>query len=221
MTLRVRLTASLVILVAVGLLVSDVATYTALRSYLVHRLDQQLRSSPRPVLFALSQPGLPGAGPGGDGGDQMLPEGTYGVIFSSSGSVVGDPVVFDYGGTSISPPDLPANIHGGSERDPVFFSADAVGSGPGYHAAAYRLTDGAPLVHRLLDTSEHHVERDPEPPDLRARVGLLDAARQIPGRDRLRGLLDLLQRPQAPLHGEQREDRHGREHGQGDRAGDQ
>ena len=146
MTLRVRLTASLVILVAVGLLVSDVVTYTALRSYLVHRLDQQLRSSPRPVLFALSQPGMPGPGPGGDGGDQMLPEGTYGVILSSSGAVVGEPIVFDYGGTSLSPPDLPANINGGSERNPFFFSADAVGSGPGYRAAAYRLTDGSTLV---------------------------------------------------------------------------
>jgi hypothetical protein len=109
-TLRVRLTAALVVLVAVGLLVSDLATYTALRSYLITRIDQQLRSSPRPVLFAMSQPGLPGSGSGSDGGDQMLPEGTYAVIVDVSGAAVGDPVVFDYGGTALSPPDLPANI---------------------------------------------------------------------------------------------------------------
>ena len=54
MTLRVRLTIALVALVAAGLLVSDVATYTALRSYLVKRVDQQLLSSSRQVLFALS-----------------------------------------------------------------------------------------------------------------------------------------------------------------------
>jgi two-component system, OmpR family, sensor kinase len=146
-TLRVRLTAALVILVAVGLLVSDVATYTALRSYLVDRVDQQLRSAPRSVLFALSQPGLPGTGPGPgpDGGDQMLPEGTYGVILNSSGDAVGDPVVFDYGGTTPSPPDLPSNITGGTVQHPSFFNVKAEG-GSGYRAVAYRLTDGSTLV---------------------------------------------------------------------------
>ncbi len=146
MTLRVRLTAALVILVAVGLLVSDVATYTALRSYLITRVDQQLRSSPRSVLFAMSQPGLPGSGPGSDGGDQMLPEGTYGVIVDASGAAVGDPVVFDYGGTALSPPDLPANIVGGTVQEPSFFSVDAAGGGPGYRAAGYTLTNGSTLV---------------------------------------------------------------------------
>jgi two-component system OmpR family sensor kinase len=146
-TLRVRLTAALVIVVAVGLLVSDVATYTALRSYLVNRVDQQLRSSPRSVLFAMSQPGLPGAGPGPGGeGDQMLPEGTYGVIVDATGDVVGDPVVFDYGGEALPPPDLPANIIGGTVRDPTFFSVAALGGGTGYRAAGYRLTDGSTLV---------------------------------------------------------------------------
>ena len=146
MTLRVRLTAALVILVAVGLLVSDVATYTALRSYLVNRMDQQLRSAPRSVLFAMSQPGLPGDGPGPDGGDQMLPEGTYGVILDSSGVALGDPIVFDYGGTAMSPPDLPANITGGTVQQPTFFSVEAQSGGPGYRAVAYRLTDGSTLV---------------------------------------------------------------------------
>jgi two-component system OmpR family sensor kinase len=146
MTLRVRLTAALVILVALGLVVSDVATYTALRSYLVHRVDQQLRSSPHAVLFALSQPGLQGGDAGPGGGDQMLPEGTYGVIMSSSGTVVGDPVVFDYGGTAPSPPDLPTTVTAGTAQEPSFFDMDAVGGGAGYRAAGYRLTDGSTLV---------------------------------------------------------------------------
>jgi two-component system OmpR family sensor kinase len=144
-TLRVRLTAALVILVALGLLVSDVATYTALRSYLVNRVDQQLRTSPRAVLFALSQPGLQDGGPG-PGGDQMLPEGTYGVIMSASGAVVGEPVVFDYGGTAPSPPDLPTNVSAGTAQEPSFFDMDAVGNGAGYRAAGYRLTNGSTLV---------------------------------------------------------------------------
>jgi hypothetical protein len=134
-TLRVRLTAALVILVAVGLLVSDVATYTALRSYLVNRIDQQLRSSPHAVLFALSQPAPEDAGPGPEG-DQMLPQGTYGVILNDSGSVIGDPVVFDYGGTAPSPPNLPSTINSGTVQEPSFFTVRAVGDGPGYRAAA-------------------------------------------------------------------------------------
>ena len=64
MTLRVRLTIALVALVAVGLLVSDVATYTALRSYLVKRVDQQLLSSSHQVLFALSSSRRPVPVPG-------------------------------------------------------------------------------------------------------------------------------------------------------------
>ena len=146
MTLRVRLTAALVILVAVGLLVSDVATYTALRSYLLTRVDQQLSSSPRSVLFAMSQPDLPGAGPGPAGGDQKLPEGTYGVIVNASGHVVGGPVVFDYGGSTPSPPDLPATITVGTVQHPSFFSVRAKGGGSGYRAAAYPLTDGSTLI---------------------------------------------------------------------------
>ena len=146
MTLRLRLTAALVILVAVGLLISDVATYTALRSYLVDRIDQQLRSSPRPVLFVLSQPGLPGSDPAPDAGDQTLPEGTYGVILNASGDVIGDPVVFAYGGTELSPPDLPADITAGTVQQPVFFSVRASGEGPGYRVVAYRLNEGSTLV---------------------------------------------------------------------------
>ncbi len=146
MTLRVRLTAALVVLVTLGLLVSDVATYAALRSYLIDRIDQQLRSSPRSVLFAMSQPDLPGAGPGPMGGDQMLPEGTYGVIVDASGDLVGDPIVFDYGGEAPSPPALPAGVRGGTVQEPTFLNLEAADGGSGYRAAAYRLTDGSTLV---------------------------------------------------------------------------
>jgi two-component system, OmpR family, sensor kinase len=68
------------------------------------------------------------------------------VIQDPSGVTVGDPVVFDYGGTSLSPPDLPANITGGTVQKPSFFSVRAVGGGPGYRAAGYKLTDGSTLV---------------------------------------------------------------------------
>ena len=146
MTLRVRLTIALVALVGAGLLVSDVATYTALRSYLVKRVDQQLLTSSHQVLFALSSSETPGPGPGPGDGDPILPSGTFGVILDSSGAQIGQPVVFNYGGDVLAPPDLPATIHRGTLRDPSLFTVGSQGDGPQYRVAALGLTDGSTLV---------------------------------------------------------------------------
>jgi two-component system, OmpR family, sensor kinase len=145
-TLRVRLTVALVVLVAVGLVVSDVVTYTALRSYLVRRVDQQLISSSHQVLFALSSSQTPGPGPGPGEGDPILPSGTFGVILDSSGEQVGRPVVFNYGGEVLPPPDLPATIHRGTLREPSLVTVGSQGDGPQYRVAALGLTDGSTLV---------------------------------------------------------------------------
>ena len=65
MTLRSRLLLGLLALVAIGLVVSDVTTYRALRSFLYNRLDQQLVDSVGPMTFELTG-GRRGGGPGGD-----------------------------------------------------------------------------------------------------------------------------------------------------------
>jgi two-component system OmpR family sensor kinase len=146
-TLRVRLTAVLVILVAVGLVASDVATYAALRSYLVNRIDQQLLSSPHQVLLALSSPGSPGGAPGPGESDSSLPAGTYAVILDASGAAVGDPYAPSFGGPAPSPPDLPTTIDAGTLEDPTFLSVGAkTGQGPGYRVIALGLTNGSTLV---------------------------------------------------------------------------
>ena len=63
MTLRTRLLLALLGLVALGLLVAGVATFTSLRSFLLTRVDQQLSEARYPVLGALaSDRQLPGAG---------------------------------------------------------------------------------------------------------------------------------------------------------------
>jgi len=54
-TLRLRLLLVLVGIVAVGLVVSDIVTYTSLQSFLVARLDQQLQATPGPVARALGE----------------------------------------------------------------------------------------------------------------------------------------------------------------------
>ncbi len=70
MTLRLRLLLSVVAIVAAGLVVSDVVTYNALRSFLITRVDQQLDVAAYPVSRALLSssglgPKLPGAPPTG------------------------------------------------------------------------------------------------------------------------------------------------------------
>lgn len=140
MTLRLRLTAVLVILVAIGLAVSDVVTYSSLRSFLLDRIDQQLRSSPRSALIVAGQPD-----PHGDevppGGEPLLPTGTYVFVFDPSGEQVAAKAI-TYGGTIPSRPLLPASIAAGTEAAPAFLTVSATG-GPSYRAVATRF-DGGP-----------------------------------------------------------------------------
>ncbi|MDQ1404345.1 MAG: two-component system, OmpR family, sensor kinase [Actinomycetota bacterium] len=56
MSLRVRLLAASLALLVFGLLAADLATYTALRSFLLGRVDNQLLGAQRSVAFALSAP---------------------------------------------------------------------------------------------------------------------------------------------------------------------
>lgn len=56
MSLRARLLAASLLLVVIGLVVADVATYTALRSFLIHRVDQQLGAAQSSVERALFDP---------------------------------------------------------------------------------------------------------------------------------------------------------------------
>ena len=58
------------------------------------------------------------------------------------------------------------------------------------------LLGGLPRGHLRLDLVQHPVQREPEPSDLGALVGALDAAREVAGGDCGRGLLDRPQRPQ-------------------------
>ena len=60
MSLRARLLATLLLLVAIGLVVADVATYSALRSFLFKRVDAQLQDARGPALGALIDGHKPG-----------------------------------------------------------------------------------------------------------------------------------------------------------------
>ncbi|HET6449269.1 MAG TPA: hypothetical protein VFG31_09185, partial [Conexibacter sp.] len=123
-SLRARLVAGLLALAAVGLLVLAAVTYVEQRSFLVDRVDQQLRAATRPVSAALAfrlglapgardgpagVPGEPGFGGGGPGFG--LPAGTYGEHRDTTGAADATTVQQGYGETeAAAPPSLPAKL---------------------------------------------------------------------------------------------------------------
>ncbi len=72
MSLRARLLVGLVVLVAAGLAVAGIATYTAQRAFLYNRVDQQVASAIEPISQQLGTlgggGGIAGGGPGGGTG---------------------------------------------------------------------------------------------------------------------------------------------------------
>lgn len=97
MTLRLRLLLALVGLVAAGLLVANVVTYTSLRSYLFSQVDQQLQTAATPVARVLwacwneeQAPYGPSCGSNGVVriASGSIPAGTYGQLRDSNGNVL-------------------------------------------------------------------------------------------------------------------------------------
>ena len=167
-SLRARLVAGLLALAAVGLLVLGGITYAEQRSFLLDRVDHQLRAATLPISAALDgrlPPGRPfdggggprGAGDPGDGPGFGLPRGTYGEHRSAAGAVVTTTLVRgfrDTTRTAPAAPSLPANlplgqpqtVDGGDYRalatpDPDTGSVNVV---------AVPLADVSQTLHRLL-----------------------------------------------------------------------
>ncbi len=145
MTLRARLTIALVALLAVGLVAANVVTYSALRSFLVRRVDQQLRASWSQVARGLSSPD-----PFGDGGpgSLALPGGTYLGLFDASGKSLGSAQNPCYGCATPPPPNVPATVSraGPPGSSSLFTLGPARGSGPDYRAIAVATPGGTTLA---------------------------------------------------------------------------
>ena len=139
MTLRGRLTLALVALLALGLIVADVATYTALRSSLYRRVDEQLVAARVPAAIVLNEELAGGPRPPNPGGDVLLPGGTY-VAFVDGAGVLHDKVV-RYGGPEPSKPSLPPDP--GTEP---FTTGSVSGNGPSYRVQATPVSSGLLLV---------------------------------------------------------------------------
>jgi len=131
-SLRTRILVGVVGLCAVGLAILAAVTYAEERSFLLGRVDQQVKSARPAVSRALdeiifertghgsggspgggaSDPhGFGGGGPGGPGGGppaNFLPSGTYGQRRASSGTILLSGF-FSYVQTSLPSPSLPAH----------------------------------------------------------------------------------------------------------------
>ena len=70
MSLRTRLLLALGAVAVVALVAADVATYSALKSFLINRVDDQLQATHDSIVQALYQPAGPPGGPGPGGGSQ-------------------------------------------------------------------------------------------------------------------------------------------------------
>ena len=175
MSLRARLLAGMVVLVAAGLGVTALVTYEEQRSFLANRVDGQVRSALVPAAFALrlgARPPAAGAGgnPAGGGAPgtigrrlgladllggrgaalgpgASLPPGTYAALLSATGAVQRSRT-FSYGESTSSPPRLhgPLPLSRSAGQLRVFTVSARGASGLQYRAAAFRVSAGTVVV---------------------------------------------------------------------------
>ena len=92
-SLRWRLLIGVIGLVIIGLLVSNIATYAALKNFLLDRIDQQLTSNVRAAVFVL---GGPIDGPGSNSAN-AFPTGTVLELVAADGTVITQKIVVSFG----------------------------------------------------------------------------------------------------------------------------
>jgi two-component system OmpR family sensor kinase len=154
MSLRARLLAGMVILVAAGLAVAAFATYEEQRSFLLDRVDQQVESALVPLSFQLQLSRTRPAGraargspfpnrpfahrpPGLDPG-AVFPPGTFGELLGPTGSML-KRRTFTYGEAAPPAPTLPAHLPlSPSTTAPHLFTVrSSTGSHVRYRGAAF------------------------------------------------------------------------------------
>ncbi|MDQ3681165.1 MAG: HAMP domain-containing histidine kinase [Actinomycetota bacterium] len=143
MSLRARLLAGVLVLVAAGLVVASVATYAALRSFLTTRVDEQLVAAAAPVGRELLFGSRPGVRTTGTTGKAMVPLGTYAQLRNGNGDVTAT-LTSTFGDAGDPPPELPQALpmpDGGNKR---MFNVEAQGGGARYRVLATPLSGGSP-----------------------------------------------------------------------------
>jgi two-component system, OmpR family, sensor kinase len=147
LSLRARLLIAVVAVAAVGLVVADVVTYSALRSFLVDRVDSSLGDTAR----SLHGPDFERDGDGGRGGPRTEP-GVFAQLRSPDGrTVVATLPAFPVPGTAAPDPRLPDVVEpptGTTRPDRVrYFTVPAESGGERYRVrASVDPRDGTMLV---------------------------------------------------------------------------
>jgi two-component system OmpR family sensor kinase len=166
LSLRTRLLVALLGLVAAGLLVAGIATYSSLRAFLLTRVDQQLSAAIDPVVVQLrTQIQFPGAPQTPNGPQPNLPPGTYGAILDYSGTVLSKTTI-SYGQSNTAVPRLPSPLPSTPTDDSgntVFTAGSSSSSSTGFRvllqrnpsqglilAVAVPLTETSQTLNRLL-----------------------------------------------------------------------
>src|SRR6202158_6635405 len=139
LSLRGRLLIGVISLVAVGLLVSDVATYALLNRSLVGRIDDQLQkastvSTARAVILANC---FPRGGPGSTGSAGDFPTGTVAELLGPDGAVATACVVGSGNTVPSASPVLPKTLASAGEGHPVQpYTVEGTGG-----VSQYRMTE--------------------------------------------------------------------------------
>jgi len=136
-SLRTRLVAITVALAAVGLVLAGAATYAALRSYLLDRVDRTLAASTVTVGRALTRGG-PGAAPGLAQAGQLTP-GLYVAVRDQEGRQLFGQALTPPGEEARTPK-LPPTID--TSSGPVLMTVGAASGGSGFRVRAEQLPFG-------------------------------------------------------------------------------
>ncbi|MBJ7600838.1 MAG: two-component sensor histidine kinase [Candidatus Nephthysia bennettiae] len=140
-SLRGRLLLGLIALVVGGLLVADVATYSALQQFLIGRVDKQLYdarySAPEYVVQELEHGGQGRPGPPGS----ALPTGIYVEIRAPDGSSVRQAFP-GFGESASARPVLPAQLDAGPDASSPPFTVAGTGGVSQYRVLAETSTRG-------------------------------------------------------------------------------
>ena len=194
MSLRARLLLVTVGLVAVGLLVANVATFTFTRAFLERRIDEQLTAARPFAAAALIDQGSFGSPPPG----VAVPPGTYAEARNAEGEVV---AVTTFGYQERAVPPLPPTLpppDEGADDDPSTVAFTMRDEGTAWRALATTLAERR---HARRGRAAHRDDRDTAPAARRRARGERHRAR---GRDRARPVARAPRAAAARRHGQHR-----------------
>jgi len=148
-SLRARLLAAVAVVALVGLLVADLATYAALKSFLIDRIDSSLDSANRPLTNLLFEQSDPVRQFGSDATSRAAlaaaAPGAYVEVRNANNvAVVSGSTRGDY---ATAVPSLPRHFGGlSSPNDVRYLTVDAKGDGPRFRLRAEQLSEGGMLL---------------------------------------------------------------------------